>query len=171
MATEKATLQYLQTAKLQTIDQTKNNFSASDLWKDNGVVLMAEAIGLSSLLPELEAHRVQLHAVVHETLGVDEFKPFFKGDVYLDLEKKFYGPKERWTSLFSLLRFGVMKNIYRVKKKSIPGNMIGEGRLLGGVYVIGPGEQGILFQYHEKEFGDHADLKDIMAAVENIKST
>lgn len=41
MATEKATLQYLQTAKLQTIDQTKNNFSASDLWKDNGVVLMA----------------------------------------------------------------------------------------------------------------------------------
>lgn len=40
-----------------------------------------------------------------------------------------------------------------------------------GVYVIGPGEQGILFQYHEKEFGDHADLKDIMAAVESIKST
>lgn len=43
--------------------------------------------------------------------------------------------------------------------------------LFEGVYVIGPGEQGILFQYHEKEFGDHADLKDIMAAVENIKST
>lgn len=31
MATEKATLQYLQTAKLQTIDQTKNNFSVSAL--------------------------------------------------------------------------------------------------------------------------------------------
>lgn len=41
MATEKATLQYLQTCKLQTIGQTKNNFSAADLWKDNGVVLMA----------------------------------------------------------------------------------------------------------------------------------
>ena len=128
-----------------------------------------EAIGLSSLLPELEAHRVQLHAVVHETLGVDEFRPFFKGNIYLDLEKKFYGPKERWTSLWSILRFGVLKNLYRVKQKDIPGNMRGEGRLLGGVFVIGPADQGILFQHEEKEFGDHADLKDILEAVKNIK--
>ena len=49
-------------------------------------IIFQEAIGLSSLLPELEAHRVQLHAVVHETLGVDEFRPFFKGNIYLDLE-------------------------------------------------------------------------------------
>ena len=40
MSSEKATVQYLQTAKLQTIDSTKQNFSASDLWKDNGVVMM-----------------------------------------------------------------------------------------------------------------------------------
>lgn len=129
-----------------------------------------EAIELSSLLPDLEAHRVQLHAVVHETLGVDEFRPFFKGNVYLDLEKKFYGPKERWTSLFSLLRFGVLKNIYRVKKKDIHGDLRGEGRLLGGVFVIGPGDQGILYEHQEKMFGDHADLKDVLAAVNNIKS-
>lgn len=121
-------------------------------------------------MPDLEAHRVQLHAVVHETLGVDEFRPFFKGNVYLDLEKKFYGPKERWTSLFSLLRLGVLKNIYRVKKKDIHGDLRGEGRLLGGVFVIGPGDQGILYEHQEKMFGDHADLKDVLAAVNNIKS-
>lgn len=41
MSSEKATVQYLQMAKLQTIDSAKQNFSASDLWKDNGVVIMA----------------------------------------------------------------------------------------------------------------------------------
>ena len=43
------------------------------------------------------AHGVGLHAVVHETLGAEEFKPFFKGDVY-------YDPKVRkWLSFtFSL---------------------------------------------------------------------
>ena len=40
-----------------------------------------------------------------------------------------------------------------------------------GVFVIGPGEQGVLFQHQEKEFGDHADLKDVMAAVNNMKSS
>lgn len=41
MSSEKATVQYLQMANLQTIDLVKQNFSASDLWKDNGVVIMA----------------------------------------------------------------------------------------------------------------------------------
>ena len=32
------------------------------------------------------AHGVGLHAVVHETLGANEFKEFIKGDVYYDRE-------------------------------------------------------------------------------------
>jgi len=48
--------------------------------------ILKEALGLSSLLPELDTHGVKLHAVVHQTLGVDEFRPFFKGDIYLDTE-------------------------------------------------------------------------------------
>jgi hypothetical protein len=36
--------------------------------------------------------------------------------------------------------------------------------LITGVFVIGPADQGILFQHEEKEFGDHADLKDILEA-------
>lgn len=36
-----ATLDYLARAKLQTLDSAKRNFSASELWKDRGAVIMA----------------------------------------------------------------------------------------------------------------------------------
>ena len=39
---------------------------------------------------------------------------------------------------------------------------------LGGTIVIGPGDQGILFEYHSMEFGDHADRNDILEAVKKI---
>ena len=39
---------------------------------------------LSSLTPELDHKGVPLIGVVHETIGVEEFKPYFKGDIYLD---------------------------------------------------------------------------------------
>ena len=39
---------------------------------------------LSSLKPELDQKGIPLIGVVHEMLGVEEFKPFFKGDIYLD---------------------------------------------------------------------------------------
>ena len=37
-----------------------------------------------------------------------------------------------------------------------------------GVFVVGPGEQGIVFEYREGEFGDHAPLEDIKAAVSKM---
>ena len=33
---------------------------------------------------------------------------------------------------------------------------------------MGPGDQGILFEYHSKEFGDHADTDDILGAIKKI---
>lgn len=129
-----------------------------------------EALGLSSLKPQLDAHGVSLHAVVKETLGVEDFRPFFKGDVYLDPDKVFYGPKQRWSSLLGLLRINFIHHAYTVRKKKIPGNLEGEGLLLGGVYVIGPGQSGIYYQHHEMEFGDHANLTDVLEAVEKISA-
>ena len=43
-----------------------------------------EAKELSTLKPDLDSAGIRLMAVVHETLGVNEFKPFFDGDVYYD---------------------------------------------------------------------------------------
>lgn len=129
-----------------------------------------EAKELSSLKPQLDEVGFQLNAVVHETLGVDEFKPFFGGEVFLDSDRRFYGPNERWASLSALVRPSVWKSIFRARGKGVEGNMKGEGRLLGGLFLIGPGSTGILFEYKEKEFGDHANQSDILAAIDKFKA-
>ncbi len=41
---------------------------------------------MSKLKEELDQAGVALYGVVHETRGVDAFKPYLKGDVYLDVE-------------------------------------------------------------------------------------
>lgn len=128
-----------------------------------------EAINLSSLKPRFDAHGVTLNAVVKETLGVEDFRPYFKGDVFLDPEKVFYGPKERWFPVLGVLRFNFIRHVYALSKKNIPGNLKGEGLLLGGVFVIGPGQSGIYYQHHEMEFGDHANLTEVLEAVQRIE--
>ncbi|XP_014673268.1 PREDICTED: redox-regulatory protein FAM213A-like [Priapulus caudatus] len=130
-----------------------------------------EARELSSLRPLLEEQGFGLYAVVHEVLGVPEFKPFFgDGEVFLDKERKFYGPKERWEGLTSILSFKVINNMRRASKKGVSGNLKGEGRLLGGVFAISARGRGIVFEHYEATFGDHADLEKLMAAVTSSKS-
>jgi len=49
-------------------------------------LVFQEAQGLSSLKQKLNEMGFHLYAVVHELKGVEEFKPFFDGEVYLDAE-------------------------------------------------------------------------------------
>jgi len=128
-----------------------------------------EAQGLSSLKPQLDQHNFRLYAVVHENFGVKGFQPFFGGEVFYDAEKRFYGPKERWMGMSGFLRLSVWTNIFRARGKQVEGNMKGEGRLLGGVFVIGPGNTGVLYEHRESEWGDHANLTDILNAVSSRK--
>ena len=37
--------------------------------------------------------------------------------------------------------------------------------------MIGPGDEGILLEHREAEWGDHASSVDIMKAVESIKTS
>ena len=64
-------------------------------------------------------------------------------------------------------RYGVWKSLFRAKNKGIDGNMKGEGRILGRLLVVSE-KKGIVFQYDEKEFGDHADLKDVLDAARKL---
>lgn len=43
-----------------------------------------EASYLSAMKDKLDAKNVQLIGVVHETKGVEEFKPYLKGHVFFD---------------------------------------------------------------------------------------
>jgi len=128
-----------------------------------------EASGLSSLRPQLDERNVKLYGVIHENFGVEGFQPFFKGDIFLDAQRRFYGPKERWMGVSGFVRLSVWASIFRARGKEIDGDMKGEGRLLGAVYVIGPGDSGVLFEHRESEFGDHANLTDVMEAVKSIR--
>jgi hypothetical protein len=48
------------------------------------VLCRREAGELSKLKTELDARGIRLIGVVHETLGVEEFRPYLQGPIYYD---------------------------------------------------------------------------------------
>uniref|UniRef100_A0A3B5BEG8 Peroxiredoxin-like 2A n=1 Tax=Stegastes partitus TaxID=144197 RepID=A0A3B5BEG8_9TELE len=128
-----------------------------------------EAAELSSLKSQLQDLEVPLFAVVKENLGkeLDSFKKYFSGKVYVDQQRKFYGPQERWMLLSMLLRVGVWRNLWRAYRRGFRGNLRGEGLILGGVFVIGPGDQGVLLEHREKEFGDKVNMLAVLKTAQN----
>lgn len=59
-------------------------------------------------------------------------------------------------------------NIKRTSEKGIQGNLKGDGTLLGGVFVIGPKDQGILYEHRERVWGDHCNITHLLEAVSRI---
>ncbi|XP_042719207.1 peroxiredoxin-like 2A [Lagopus leucura] len=179
---EKATLEFLEGIELKTLGSEPRTFKAGELWKKNGAVIMAvrrpgcflcreEASELSSLKPQLSKLGVPLYAVVKEKIGteVEDFQHYFKGEIFLDEKRSFYGPRKRKMMLSGFFRIGVWQNFFRAWKNGYSGNLEGEGFTLGGVYVIGAGRQGILLEHREKEFGDKVSLPSVLEAAEKIQ--
>lgn len=129
-----------------------------------------EASELSSLKPQLEALGVPLLAVVKEDVGteIQDFRPHFAGDIYIDEKKIFYGPLQRKMGGVGFIRLGVWQNFLRAWRSGYQGNMNGEGFVLGGVFVFGAGDQGILLEHREKEFGNKVQAADVLEAVKKI---
>ncbi|ETE64008.1 hypothetical protein L345_10227 [Ophiophagus hannah] len=163
---EMASTEFLEEIDLKTLGQgEQRTFKAKDLWKTKGAVIMAEASELSSLKPQLDQVGVPLYAVVKENIGT---------------ERKFYGPQRRTMLLLALFRWNVWRNFWRAWRSGYTGNIDGEGVILGGVFVIGPGKQveerrtarisrGVLLEHREKEFGDKVSLEAVLDAVKKIK--
>jgi len=112
-----------------------------------------------------------LFGIVHEELGVDEFRPYLQNlPIYLDDNKRFFEAiGDRWLGLTGFFKPSVWANLNRAKKKGFEGNMQGEGRLLGGVLVVGPKDTGILYEHREEVWGDHADLEEVVAVVKKAQ--
>ncbi|CAJ0586830.1 unnamed protein product, partial [Mesorhabditis spiculigera] len=170
------TAQYLASAKLVKIDDEKSvdkskSLEASTLFNKGPTMVMAvrrpgcllcrrEAAHLSELKSLLDEKKIALIGVVHETKGVNEFKPYFKGDIYFDEEKHFYGPNQRWLPVWmGFLRVGTYRNVWATKQEGFEGNMRGEGRLLGGVYLV-DGDR-LVWHHLEKEWGDAANIDEV----------
>lgn len=56
-------------------------------------------------------------------------------------QRRFYGPRERKMGLLGFLRVGVWMNGLRAFRSGFMGNVLGEGFVLGGVFVIGREQQ------------------------------
>ena len=127
-----------------------------------------EAVLLSKLEPTLSKLNIPLIAILHEELGHEDFKPFFKGSVFYDPAKVFFGPIERRLFMLGFLRIQTYISAYQAHNSGTSGNLKGDGTLLGGVFVIGPGDTGSLFEHREKYWGDYVDTTDILKYVEKI---
>lgn len=108
--------------------------------------------------------------MVKEDVGteVQNFRQYFKGEIFLDEQRRFYGPRERKMGLLAFLRVGVWMNGLRAFKSGFMGNVAGEGFVLGGVFVIGREQQGILLEHREIEFGDKVNTEDVIRAARRI---
>lgn len=53
----------------------------------------------------------------------------------------------RWEGLSSMVKPSVVKNLKRVSNKGVKGNLKGEGKLLGGLLVVGG--DNIAFEHRE----------------------
>ncbi|MPC39215.1 Redox-regulatory protein FAM213A [Portunus trituberculatus] len=109
-----------------------------------------------------------MYALLHEELGAAEFAPYFKGDLLLDKEKRFYGPV--LPVVTGMLRWSVWQNIRRATSKGVEGNLKGDGTLLGSVFLLGPGSQGILYEHREREFGDHHNSTELLEALSKLQT-
>eukprot|EP00064_Thunnus_orientalis_P009890 superscaffoldBa00001283_g9916 len=71
--------------------------------------------------------------------------------------------------LSMFLRVGVWRNLWRAYRRGFRGNLKGEGLVLGGVFVIGPGDQGILLEHREKEFGDKVNMLAVLRTARKMR--
>lgn len=110
---------------------------------------------------------MKLHAIVKEDVDneIEDFREFFKGPIHLDEKKDFYGPVERVGGFSDLMSFKMMG---AYKKIQVAGNMKGEGWVMGGVLVVGPGDQGLLYEHIEAKVAQRCDIDQVMEAVKKI---
>lgn len=124
--------------------------------------------GTVALLYSFTAGQCEASWIVKENLDneVEEFREFFSGEIYLDEHQHFYGPLKRVGGYGGLLNLKVVSAIRNSKAK---GNLKGEGWTMGGVLVVGPQDQGILYEHLETKFGVRCNIEDVLAAVKQIK--
>ncbi|KAK9818166.1 hypothetical protein WJX72_008085 [[Myrmecia] bisecta] len=157
---------------------------ARQLWANQPVLILclrrpgcimcrAEARKLFGLKPTLDSLGVRMVCIVHEWLPAEAaaFKPaYWGGELYLDEEKQLFkalgGGQLRKGSHLTLLnpRSSVWKNVKEAKTVVDDHNFKGSGLILGGLFVMRPGEGGVEYMFVEQNFGDHASQDAVIEA-------
>ncbi|ORZ34769.1 hypothetical protein BCR44DRAFT_132011 [Catenaria anguillulae PL171] len=110
---------------------------------------------------------VRMYAVVNQEFGAMEFAiNYWKGEAYFDKELgmfKAIGDGEvRRGSLMQMLLPSVLSRMSKAKKSGLDFNTKGDGTILGGLVLMAPGDGGVVYEYAEREFGDHAPLEVVL---------
>lgn len=130
-----------------------------------------------SIKDQLKSKGIGLAAVVHEELGVDEFRNEFwpTEPIYLNSDRSMFAAinddrKVHKQGLLSgLFSSDMWRRIRQAKDAGVEGNLKGEGRILGGILLMGPGEEGAKWIKTEKSFGNHASNDEILSVIESMK--
>ncbi|KAJ1658758.1 hypothetical protein IWQ61_002050 [Dispira simplex] len=182
-------LNALQNINLRRLDQAPNatappspsTITSDSLWQNKPALLFIvrrpgcvfcreEALSLAQHRTTIENQwGLQMVAIVHEELGALEFQQeFWKGPLYLDADKSMFKAlgqgQLRWCSSLNIANPTVFLHGARASQKGVKGNFKGEGRILGGLYVVKAGEGGVVYEYKEKIFGDHAPIEQVLEA-------
>ncbi|GMR42970.1 hypothetical protein PMAYCL1PPCAC_13165, partial [Pristionchus mayeri] len=82
-------------------------------------------------------------------------------------QRTFFGPHERWMPIWiGLMRVRLWWYVVSSMKEGLSGDLRGEGRLLGGVFLIANDE--LVWSYLEKEWGDKPEVEEIKQVVEKF---
>jgi len=130
--------------------------------------------------PELDKRGITLLAIAGEKLGHEEFlNSYWKGELLFDEGKKVLwpvmgSPKKGFFGALGavgnyMMGGKIKADVKRCEANGVKGDLKGEGMKLGGVWVIGSGDQGVLFQHNEKDWGDIVMTEAVMEAVEKIQ--
>ncbi|XP_074336582.1 uncharacterized protein LOC141673736 [Apium graveolens] len=163
---------------------------ASELWCHKPAVLLcirrpgcimcrAEAHKINVSKPIFDALGIQLYAVVQEQIEseVKDFWPrYWSGAVILDKNREFFKAlgggnlmKDNFVSGF-LFNPRAIANYKRAKAMGLEHNYRGEGDIKGGLFIVGKGKKGIVYQFIERNFGDWAPLAEVIGICTQLQN-
>ncbi|KAI9016090.1 hypothetical protein DFJ74DRAFT_679465 [Hyaloraphidium curvatum] len=131
-----------------------------------------EASELASIRDAIHACGVRMAAVVKESLGVAAFaETFWRSDeIFLDedtaLYKAMFSGKLNKVGLSNFLGRAIYSNYYRASSKGYAGDSAGEGRILGGLFIVSM--KGIHYEYPERTSGDHASVEEVVEVIKSL---
>lgn len=127
---------------------------------------------LSLLSPQLVQANVRLIGIGLEETGLEDFVAgkFFDGELYIDTEKKSFKDlnykKLGYLSLIPALLSRVAREAMRKSKEwAVGGDMKGDGFQNGGLLVVGPKGEKVLYEFKQENPAEHAENSAIAKAL------
>jgi len=127
---------------------------------------------LSLLAPQLSQAGVRLIGIGLEPLGVEEFieGKFWDGELYIDTDKKSFQAldykKIGYLAMIPALLAKVARDAVRKGKEwAVGGNLQGDGFQNGGLLIVAPKGEKVLYEFKQDNPADHAENSAIAKAL------